>query len=340
MDLDVLRRTVDQIVDDRLTDTVTLHVMGEPTLHRGLLEAVRYIKERGLAIQLTTTGSLLTLKKMEDLLDSGVDHILFSAQTPDAESFSLRGVRMDFERYKQRVVSCIAYALSRPSNTSITLSFLVTPLKMLMPTKKMSTINDKRALTKHFAGWLDDILAECSSSPIGRAIIDNREGVIDGLQQMRMLGWNKLDVTEHFALETRVLGDWVHDGLTCDKIWGARYGSCEGLTEHLGILWNGDMVFCCVDYEGKTTFGNVRHERIATALQKSVVQKSLDGFRNYRVEHEYCKRCLGDRTFIGSAIRQLGSVLYFKFYRPRWAKKRAQGSPVVCAETSQELLDL
>ena len=117
--------------------------------------------------------------------------------------------------------------------------------------------------------------------------------------------------------------------MTDDRVVGATVGSCEGLQNHMGILSNGVMVFCCVDYDGKTRFGNVGETSIKDALAKPMVKDVLAGFSKLRVKHPYCKRCLGDVGIFHSLARQVGSIVYFKLYRPLWEDRRRK-EDVLC----------
>ena len=55
---------------------------------------------------------------------------------------------------------------------------------------------------------------------------------------------------------------------------------------------------------------------------KCEVQDAILGFKKMLVKEPYCQRCLGDASFDKSIARQVGSILYFKVYRPWWEKKR------------------
>jgi hypothetical protein len=82
-----------------------------------------------------------------------------------------------------------------------------------------------------------------------------------------------------------------------------------------GILWNGDYVICCADYDGKTVLGNFAETSLPAYLSLPAVQEIAGAFRRYRVVHPHCQQCLGDRSAASSLVRQLGSIIYFKIYR-------------------------
>lgn len=320
--LDLVIKALDEIAKERLTDTIFFHVMGEPTLYDDLEKVIKGVKRRKLKAVLTTNGWGLSSELLERILNAGVDHIFFSAQTPDENSFRLRKAPTSFSLYKKRICSLIAKIMER-GTTKVTLSFLTTPMPFVtLPSKRHYIVCNKKALIKSFMGWFKEIVAFMSYDTFKRKMCTNEKSLIERLSSFNMMGWNKLNVTSQLTFETRVLGDWIHQGLAAKKMTRARIGYCEGLQTHLGILSDGRLVFCCTDFDGKTSFGNIKETSIVNALAQKKVQDAIEGFKSLLIKEPYCQRCLGDASFEKSIARQVGSILYFKIYRPWWNKKR------------------
>lgn len=320
--INLVLKVLDEIAQDQLTDTIFFHVMGETTLYPHLEEVIRETKSRNLKAVLTTNGWDLSLELLERILGVGVDHILFSAQTPNADSFKLRKAPVDFLAYRKKICSLIAKTIEHGS-TIATLSFLTTPIPFFtLPSRRHYIICDKKTLIASFAEWFEEIVALVKDNTLEERLLAKRGLLTKRLASFRMMGWNKVNVTSQLTFETRVLGDWIHQGLTSGKITKACIGYCEGLNTHLGILSNGDMVYCCTDFDGKTRFGNIKETSIVKALAQKKVQDVIGGFKKLLVKEPYCQRCLGDASFEKSIVRQVGSILYFKLYRPWWNKKR------------------
>jgi hypothetical protein len=87
----------------------------------------------------------------------------------------------------------------------------------------------------------------------------------------------------------------------------------------MGVLWNGDFVYCCTDFNGETSTRNAADASIREFLEEPEVQSIVEGFNRYRVVHPHCQRCLGDVTWSRSLVRQVGSIVYFKWMRKRMA---------------------
>jgi MoaA/NifB/PqqE/SkfB family radical SAM enzyme len=70
---------------------VVLHGVGEPMMVRSLPRMIRYLKDRGTYVLFNTNGTLLTLRKGRELIDSGLDELRVSLDA--AEPIAFRAVR-------------------------------------------------------------------------------------------------------------------------------------------------------------------------------------------------------------------------------------------------------
>lgn len=323
IDFNLLCKALDEISKEKLTDQVLFHVMGEPTLYPELVKAVNYAKDRGLKVHLTTNGSVMTDEVIDKLLSVNIDHILFSVQTPDEQSFSLKRANIDFYEYKKRVTSFIAKILQKSKNTITTISFLTTPYKwLILPSRRFRIIDNKKKLIDSINSWAKKILVHLNGSGVREEVENRLSDLREPILRSNLLGWNRFKVSSKFFIEARPVGDWIHPALFSKEFHKARIGCCEGLDKHFGILWNGDLVFCCVDFDGKTTFANISKSTIKEAFRNEKAQAAINGFRKLRIDHPYCQRCLGDVSLTGSLARQVGSIFYFKWYRKHWSDKR------------------
>lgn len=329
MEVGLAVKALDEIARKGLTDTVFFHVMGEATLYPDLEKVIQETKARKLNAVLTTNGWGSSSDLLGRILEAGVDHIIFSAQTPDERSFKLRRASVDFFEYKRSICQSIVKLLEE-SSAKATLSFLTTPMPFLtLPSEPHRIIRDKATLTSSFGKWFDDIVDLMKNSGLRTGFQAKRSSIMKRLSRFSLFGWNKLLVSNRLSLETRVLGDWIHPGLTADKMTKARFGCCDGLRTHFGILSNGDVVFCCTDFDGNTSLGNINEMSITQALAKKRAQDAIHGFDKLRVVDPYCQKCLGDVSFQRSVARQIGSIVYFKFYRRWWEKKRKKEDSIL-----------
>jgi hypothetical protein len=309
MPLPVVERILSQAGRQGIARQVHFHVMGEPLLYPDLSEAVRMARSNGMEAGVTTNGSLLTPRLLKELVAAGLSHLTISLQTPDAETFGLRGSRgLPFDRYRDGLLATVRAFLSEGAGMRLSICFLGNPLrKFLAPcAPRMRVAESGRELRAHMRRWLEWIFG---GTPFEAEIprLSARMGGVGILRERRV------PLSERLDFRTRTLGDWAEhfDG----PIAPARFGYCPGLSEHFGLLWNGDYVICCTDYDGKTVLANFAETPLRDYLAIPAVQEIAAGFRRYRVVHPHCQRCLGDRHLATSLFRQMGSIIYFKVYR-------------------------
>src|ERR1700723_1647446 len=82
---------------------VVLHGVGEPMLVKALPRMIRYMKDRGVYVLFNTNGTLLSPKKYQAMIDTGLDELRVSLDAADAKTFlAVRGKNF-FERIVRNV---------------------------------------------------------------------------------------------------------------------------------------------------------------------------------------------------------------------------------------------
>ncbi len=309
MPLPTLACLLSEAGQEGLARQVHFHVMGEPLLYPDLIEAVRMARGNGLETWVTTNGSLLTPEVLTDLAEARLAHLTLSLQTPDAATFALRGVRhLSFEAYRERVIAAARAAVACQAEMRLSICFLVNPLRRFRApdAPRLRVAETGRELRAHMGRWVEWIFGGTE-----------RAAEIPQLhartQRAGILREGRIPMTERLDFQVRVLGNWA--GHFEGHLTPARFGYCPGLVENFGVLWNGDYVICCADYDGHTVLANAYQTTLREYLALPAVQEIVGAFRHWRVVHPFCRRCLGDRNPASALARQVGSILYFKVYR-------------------------
>lgn len=310
MPVELAKAIIDEVSRTGVVKLVLFHIMGEPTLHPKLLDIVEYANNRGVETCLTTNGSRLDEKFLNEIIHAGVGEIIISLQTPDEKTFSLRGAKgIVFDEYAERITALAKRFLYIQGKTRLTINFLSSPLRRLfIPIFPEVSIADTSSdLRRYLEIWAKRILMNSS--------LGNRHNeVLKQIQNIWTFKENTIRITDRFNFHTRIMGDWsIHFDR---KNVNALFGYCPGIQDNFGILWNGDYTFCCTDFDGSTSMHNYNNTFIHDYLNKEVVQEVVKGFRWFRVLHPYCKQCLGDKNILNAFVKQVGSIAYFK-----WVKK-------------------
>lgn len=312
MDPQLARRILDELARENLAQKATFHVMGEPFLHPQLFPILEYGRDKGVSLGVTTNGSLLTPKTADRLLEL-VQQVNISLQTPDEISFALRGSRsLRAEEYFEGILGFIDRACRRGNETTIKLHLLnswrMPSLGALGDSSgdPIRVIEDKAGLHGTLKEWVRRIYR------LEGIREKEKEGrVLEAIASVSFKRWNVLEVYPNIYLETYMLDDWGNS-LAAGPLRRARMGYCPAIRDHFAILWNGDLVLCCRDFDGKTALGNVRERSLLDILSSPPAIGILRGFRRYRVLHPHCQECLGGATLPRSLFRQLGSILLWK----------------------------
>jgi len=309
MALPMVERILSEAGQEGMARQAHFHILGEPLLHPDLPYAVRIARRNGMEAWVTTNGSLLTPNLFAALREAGLTHLTISLQTPDAATFALRGSRcLPFEEYRDRLIATVRAFLASPGATRLSVCFLANPLRRFHAPNapRMRVAESGAVLRAHMARWVDWIFRGTShDADLPRFLArTGRAGILTE---------TRIPLTTNLDFQVRILGNWAEhfEG----PISRARFGYCPGLLENFGILWNGDYVICCTDYDGQTVLANVAEVPLRDYLSLPAVQEIAAGFRGYRVVHPHCRRCLGDRHPASALCRQVGSIIYFKIYR-------------------------
>ncbi len=90
LDFEQYKKIIDDLKDfDKPLKVLRLYKEGEPLLHPRFTDMVRYARQSGCVdfIDTTTNGSLLTRKKIDELMDAGIDRINISVDGISSEQY-------------------------------------------------------------------------------------------------------------------------------------------------------------------------------------------------------------------------------------------------------------
>ena len=313
MDLALLEKILDDITINNLAQIITFHLMGEPLIYPHIFTGIKMAVERGLNLHLTTNGSTFALKpeQIGELVASGIPKVTISLQTPDPETFTIRGAppRLKPDDYFAGITDYVKANLAdADSPTRIHLKFLdTTPHPFLVPHKPLEVIASKSQMLHELGRWAERLLEDYPHRP-------------DVSQIAKQLGkykpgrWQVINLDSKLALETFPLDSWGN--VETESVVPASFGYCNGASQQTGILYDGTVVPCCKDYEGLIPLGNVKDKSLGAILEGNIACGLRDGFNRFQVTNPICQRCMGADTPQKTVMRQLASIAYFKAYSP------------------------
>jgi organic radical activating enzyme len=293
------RRLLDELAEKGLCRWVNLSLMGEPLLHPRLLAIAEHGVRLGLPIHLITNLSLLTRQRMEALLDLPIAHLALSLQTASPEDFRLKAApgRFSFEQSMAIVEQAVRIKIARSSPTEISIHLLTTRLERPRAKALLESTRQRLGLAAHFRNraraWAQgSSLAACRMRPIRDPLcfwlgLDGFVPLLPGVNLCfkRATLWANTLLKEGASVEAR------------------RKGTCQLALDTLGILWEGSLTLCCLDFDGVLSFAKVSQITISEALRSEGYQNLRSAFEQYRLPHAFCQHCRGRVT--GPSAREL-----------------------------------
>ncbi len=321
MDYERVCGIIDQIAEYNLAEKITFHVMGEPFMHPKFFDILDHAARLGVKTGITTNGTYLNSEIAARLEKVTVSQLNISLQTPDEESYKTRKARrMAFDDYKNKILEFIAACMRHKTPPKIKVHFLNTKFKSEVPGEDwslgtMNVINSTAELRETFGYWANEI-QKITPGLTPEEIAESKQRIA----KLSTFKWNVVKVAPQIFFETYILDTWGN-AFVDDNVVTTKVGYCSALTDHFAILCNGDMTYCCKDYNGNTKAGNVFETPIVEILNSKPIIDAIEGFMKLKVVHPYCQKCLGGSTKLKSIGNSLGSIIIWKYLKNFFYKK-------------------
>lgn len=302
MPFSLFTKGIDQLASDRICGTVGFHVLGEPLLHPRLFEAIRYAGSRGLTTELTTNGALLTDGRVRALLQSGLDKLSVSLETMDGDEHESRRSTLSFDDYFRVVMNAVSAIRAADSKLSIELS-LMNPYS-----RRFFDIGRDLRITGGISAYRKKL------ARLMRELMPDEPSVSSIAARLSVQRPLVLKVDGRTSIYVQLLGDWGN-AFASRRTAPARIGCCGYAMKNIGVLSNGEVTICCVDYDGKTSLGNLNNASFRAILDSDQAVAIRKGFSRMRPIHPHCQRCIGGVGPVKTILKSLASIYLFRVMR-------------------------
>jgi len=273
---------------------------------------VDHCRHLGLTSWLSTNGLLFNKKNVGLLLKHPPDLFRISLQILDpAKHNDVRQTKMSFSRYVNQVADGLARLIDeKPEIGEIRTDLAVkvdnykgwlkikNDLSVLLGVKENGdpTVTETISGTKLF--FIDFLKLVEEKSKTFQLSIDQVDQHIDSFYSKN--GPQIFSTAYDFGNNNKVVYKEFFNGRYLTDYYPAEKGSCN--TQGVGILYDGSVVLCVMDYQGHSVMGNVFEESLISILRRN--EKFISQLRNYgTMPTEMCKNCIGAPTKHGVLLQ-------------------------------------
>lgn len=275
---------------------IELNVLGEPLMHPDLLEIIGYAHSKNIRVKLITNGSLFSEKNINNVLNIQPEILKISFETFDKKDFSfIRGTDMLFEQYLDNVIDLIKRRLEYGDSISTLIQidvlyisrFYLRKILGMIPNREITRhmCSNKKHLLEDAVYFLDRISKGCDGFVYNeKTLIDNFSGIKNSKFSNNVALYK---ISDKIILTLKEYYPWVNIKDKCPV--DGMDNPCKA--DNMGILADGSVVLCCLDYQGETRIGNIFDNDLKTILSEA--DNIIRGLREGKLVFEKCRKCLG-----------------------------------------------
>lgn len=258
--LDLYREVISQLKDIGVP-RITLHTVGEPLLHKNIVELVRIAKTNGILVGFSTNGQALTKELASELIKAGLDGISFSGDGGTKQTYERLRKGGSFERLVENIHTIKKL---RDEIGEITEDWYYGRMKR----PKIGITCVYTDLIKYEIPKYIEVFAPLVDF-FKFVPVENQGGQISDFA-MFFPHWKGIHVPR-----------WRFMRRPCDLFWSTLF-----------VTWNGEVTPCCIDFDGKRIVGDINKE----PLEKIWQADNMNYLRNRHImnrmeETADCAKC-------------------------------------------------
>lgn len=324
LDFRLLTKVVDEIARNKITDSIAFYILGEPLIYPHIFEAVHFARKNGLRTQITTNGSLLTADRVQRLVDVGLNKLTISLQRFGETDHQARRAPIKFDQYYQRILKAVSLFNTSDSQTEVAVMF------MNNATKRFLDIDIPMRMSWNRNGFEKDLMTLIQDvyDAVGVEVRPSCEQVNAAVRKLSSSRAFLYRINDRTLIAIKPFLDWGN-AFTSKKVYPSKFGFCGLAFSSLGILSNGEVTVCCVDYDGETSLGNIGDHSLTELLLLDKAQSIYRGLRRMRLVCPRCQICFGSTNPIKTLFRALLLSGVFKIVKPGPGKSLKEIYPLM-----------
>lgn len=303
------------------TFDVTFHVLGEPFLNKHFVEYLDICDAYDIHYWVVTNGLLLSSKHCKTLFShKNLKLVEVSLHTPSDRTMQLRGTHISFECYLEKIKTAVFSKERFRAGTALRLDVMYdkhlyygTLWNAFSEEEWFSFQNMMEVWGRELEHCFPEAMALYPNFYTGKKKIFSRGDHY--LYRRRKdipaelfndlpphITWINWEIFPNFFVTLKKFFLFSPNKNYLQHIFGEttkisvkpalKFDQC-GLSKSVVILSNGDITFCCLDYEGELACGNIENMSIAEAAASEQRKKLLSAPYSFK----YCRDCKGQLSF-------------------------------------------
>lgn len=260
MEWELFQKIAVEAATEPLLASVLFELHNEPLIDKRALDCVSYVKSinPNKRCAIVTNGELLDRFSLNDIIQSNLDSLTVSLNAYSKEMYESINIGLDYDRVMKNVARLLSDETTRGK---LGLSFVVTE----------DNAHEVYKATKYWKkqGVRTRVIAE----------IANRAGTLDSYERLRpKTGYRGTPFLSRL---------WRRLMTSAGQVTGCHLPFCQ-----MNILFNGDVILCCHDWNRATVVGNVK----INSLREIWNSKRMNEVRRLIIRKRYeqidsCRDC-------------------------------------------------
>lgn len=255
MQIDLFKKVIDETY--KYLSHCFLYFQGEPFLNKEIIAFIKYASSKNIFTATSSNGHFFDNKTSEAIVRSGLDKLIISLDGTNQEVYEKYRVGGDFQKVVEGIENLNFYKKKYHSKKP----FLVIQFLVL-------------GTNEHQLGEIKKLSKKLK--------VDKLE-----LKSVQISDFKKNNIllpkTKKFQ-RYRIVENEL-------KFKSKLKNRCWRLWNSIVITWNGDILPCCFDKDGKYKFGNINKEAISEIVRNKKAQQFRKRVLSDRKSIDICNNC-------------------------------------------------